>query len=156
MSSLPFGSWLLGSGCSAQYPYLSLDRDTWVDCKSRQGYIIAAYVTLFCLIALMVMYWYVKDSPANNFSRWCMAAIVFNVVLFLFLPYYKERVADMEYSQYENEFAKFKSGNPAGTLSDYLGLKFGEEQARASSSIAGAQNIMAGAFLLDALSGLRR
>lgn len=166
MSSLPFGSWLLGPTCSAEYPYLSPDRDTWVECKRKQGYVLSLYIAILSLFILGAYAWYMRSAAQGDsdleqqyhatLSKIAVAALVINVALLLFLPYYKERTADMEYAQYEKEFRAYHASNPRGTLSDYLNLKFGERQARASSDIAGAQKVMAGAFLLDALSGLRR
>ncbi len=154
---LPVGSMLLPSECSIMDPYYAKDRETFVYCKRQQGFVYSFYIAIVSLIILALIYYNRPEETLDPTRKnIIIGIIILNILLFFFMPWYKERKADLSYDQYEREYKRFHRSNPSGrnTLQDYINWKMGEQQTRASSKIAGAQQIMSGAFALDALASV--
>jgi hypothetical protein len=158
-SNISLSNIFVPSQCSIQYPYLSPNEDIWVDCQSRKAIVTTYYVwILIALILLGIYYTYTqnkKEDPTVAFpTKWVVGLIVVGVLFRWLYPMYGEKLAALEYEQFEQEFHEFKRANPHADMSEYLQLKFGERQAKAASSIASSQQVMAGAFALDTLGSI--
>lgn len=151
-SDVPWSALFLDPECSVQYPYLSKDRESWTDCKRQQAYVTCTTILVLSVLIFAALWYFQKDREV--LKRALIGLSVFNLLCWIVIPWYKGRMAQAEYDQFEQELIQFKRSNPQSSLSDYLNLKFNERQARASSDIAGAQQLMAGAFAIDAMSDL--